>query len=91
MFNTVAEELFYSMLIFLMNMQFLRCCFGIRFTYFRLSERFINEEGYPITMSSEEQEKIKQDWNSPVSMRLPVSLMEEGFGIIQNFHKVDSV
>lgn len=55
------------------------------------SEKYIGENGYPITISSEEQEKIRKEWNSPVSIRLPVSLMEEGFSIIQNFHEVDAV
>lgn len=50
-------------------------------------EKYIGENGYPITISSEEQEKIRKEWNSPVSIRLPVSLMEEGFSIIQNFHE----
>ncbi|XP_037784141.1 ATP-dependent RNA helicase DHX30-like [Penaeus monodon] len=50
-------------------------------------EKYISEDGYPITISSEEQEKIRKEWNSPVPIRLPVSLMEEGFSIIQNFHK----
>lgn len=48
---------------------------------------YINEYGYPVTVSQEEKEKLLQKWNLPPSITVCSSLIDEGWDLFTHFDK----